>query len=127
MDNFPTFRSYGEYSSGNYGVNSMEFSLPNGVTFYYSYTTLIAFRSSLTGLRVMKNQWSTTTGKHLNWIDGGDKKSRLEPEQFEKELQAMLKHYGMQEPERCKECGEALYGLVRVHHHTNEAGQDVTA
>ena len=35
-------------------------------------------------LKVSQNQWSITTGKHLTWIDGGDKvkKLRLKPEEF---------------------------------------------
>lgn len=91
----PSFKSYGEYASSNYGVNSLMFSLPNGVTFYYSYTTLVAFRAPSIGLVVRQNDWSTTTGKHLNWIDGGDKKNRVTAEQFEERLAQMMKQNGM--------------------------------
>ena len=28
-------------------------------------------------LKVSENQWSVTTGRHLTWIDGGNKKARL--------------------------------------------------
>jgi len=50
---------------------------------YYSYTTPVALM--IDGhLKVSQNQWSITTGKHLTWIDGGDKvkKLRLKPEEF---------------------------------------------
>ena len=48
---------------------------------YYSYTTPIALE--IDGLlKVSQNQWSTTTAKHLNWIDDGNKKERLKPEEF---------------------------------------------
>ena len=52
---------------------------------YYSYTTPVALM--IDGhLKVSQNQWSITTGRHLTWIDGGDKvkKLRLKPEEFNK-------------------------------------------
>lgn len=91
----PTFTSYGEYASSNYGAHSLMFSLPNGVNFYYSYQTLVAFRSPFSGQVVMVNMHSTTTGKHLNWIDGGNKRQRVSPEVFEAKLQEMLEHYDL--------------------------------
>jgi hypothetical protein len=33
-------------------------------------------------LKVSENQWSVTTGRHLTWIDGGNKKARLKREEF---------------------------------------------
>lgn len=90
----PTFTSYGEYSSSNYGAHSLRFDLPNGVSFYYSYDTLVAFRSPFSGLVIMKNYWSTTTGKHLNWIHD-DKKLRIDREAFKIKLDEMLTHYGL--------------------------------
>ena len=45
-----------------------------------SSNTLIAFCSDK-GFFVRQNDWSTTTGKHLNWINT-DKKERLTSEQF---------------------------------------------
>ena len=36
-----------------------------------------------TGLVVRENNWGPTTGKHLNAIDGGDKKARLSADAFE--------------------------------------------
>jgi hypothetical protein len=31
---------------------------------------------------VSQNQWTITTAKHLSWIDNGNKKDRLKPEEF---------------------------------------------
>lgn len=54
-----------------------------GVTYWFSYETLVAFHVQGEGLpSVIQNQWGTTTAKHLNSIDGGHKPSRLTPEEF---------------------------------------------
>lgn len=89
----PTFKSYGEYTSSNYGAHSLMFRLPNGIEFYYSYQSLVAFYSTYSGWVVMQNMHSTTTGKHLNWIDKGNKKGRVTPQDFENKLQSMLEFY----------------------------------
>ena len=52
-----------------------------GMELYYSYKTLVAFRYN-GRLVVRENDWSTTTGKHLNLLDGGDKKSRVGAGEF---------------------------------------------
>jgi len=77
------FHNYGEYSSDNYGAHTLCFTDSRGNDFYYSYKTLVAFRGS-NGLVVHQNRWGTTTGKHLNWIDGGQKDSRVDNETFKK-------------------------------------------
>jgi hypothetical protein len=62
------------------------------VTFYMSYDTCIAFSSIPTGLVVHDNIWSTTTGAHLNTIDGGDllsKTKRVNAKQFAAKLAEM--------------------------------------
>jgi len=62
------------------------------VTFYMSYNTCVAFSSIPTGLVVHRNIWGTTTGAHLNAIDGGgigDKAKRLFPKEFEEKLAEM--------------------------------------
>jgi len=49
---------------------------------YYSYATPVAIKCQLTNTYfVAQNQWSSTTGKHLTWVDGGGahKKTRLNP------------------------------------------------
>jgi len=88
----PSIRSYGEYSSDNYGANSLSVQFED-FTLYYSYSTIVAFRDRQEGLIVHKNDWGTTTGKHLNWIDGGCKRTRLPHEEFQKKLQAMLERH----------------------------------
>ena len=48
---------------------------------YYSYTTPVALE--INGqLKVSENRWSITTGRHLTWIDGGNKKARLKRDEF---------------------------------------------
>ena len=101
-ENLPTISNYGYYSSDNYGSHSMKVSIPrtsdkkHGITLYYSYNTLVAFRgfinSEKQGLFVIKNYWGTTTGKHLNFIDGGDKKSRLTESDFIKLFNKALRN-----------------------------------
>lgn len=60
----------------------------HGLTIYFSYNTVVAFRGYVSeekrGLFVRKNTFSNTTGKHLNAIDGGNKKDRLNSEEFER-------------------------------------------
>jgi len=54
----------------------------NGTTYYFSYRTCIAFnRWDGRGPVVRENVWSTTTGKHLNYIDP-DKTTRVNLEVF---------------------------------------------
>jgi len=84
----PSFRSYGDYSSSNYGVNSMLFVDTKGREFYFSYKTLVAFRSLKTGLVCRKNEWGVTTGKHLNWIQP-DHKARVSSEEFDQLLETI--------------------------------------
>jgi hypothetical protein len=77
--------NYGQYDSGNYGAHTIYIDV-GSFTFYFSYQTCVAFNSPGMGLVVSENIWSTTTGKHLNWIQE-DKKRRIKNDEFE----AMLK------------------------------------
>ena len=86
----PSFSTYGNYSSSNYGAHALMFSTPSGDV-YFSYKTPVAFRTFKHGLRVRENSWGPTTGKHLNAIDGGAKKNRISGEQFERELAEAFK------------------------------------
>ena len=86
----PTFESYGKYSSSNYGAHTLVFSDAKGNKFYFSYETLVAFIGS-NGLVVRENNWGPTTGKHLNWIDGGNKKQRVNEEKFNQILHENFK------------------------------------
>lgn len=91
----PTVRNYGDYDSDNYGAHSLKVDLGR-FAIWYSYRTIIAFQ--LDGQRfVSENVWSTTTGKHLNWIDGGLKKGRLPYKEFTQKLQAALKSLNLSE------------------------------
>lgn len=76
--------NYGNYSSENYGFHSMGFTDAQGNDFYFSYDTLVAFAPRFGRKVVIKNYWGNTTGKHLNWIDGGDKANRVDQETFDK-------------------------------------------
>ncbi len=60
---------------------------------WFSYETIIAFRDerqSQRGTRVIVNYWYATTGKHLNYIDHGNKAARLDHEDFALELKQAL-------------------------------------
>lgn len=80
----PAFDSYGNYGSDNYGTNTLRFSV-DGTDYYYSYRTLVAVKRPGEPIIVHRNDWGPTTGKHLNWIDGGTpeaKRRRLNCEAF---------------------------------------------
>jgi len=86
--------NYGNYSSNNYGAHSLAFQLGD-VTVYFSYETPVAFKAPGHGLVVRENDWGNTTGKHLNWIDGGDHKNRLPGSEFEQ----LLKEVAGEDPD----------------------------
>lgn len=80
MYSLPTLFNYGENNQkNNCGVSV------NGVDYYFSYRTVVAFRSIETGLVCMKNHWGNTTGKHLNWIEP-DHSKRVSEKEFKKLL-----------------------------------------
>lgn len=86
--------NYGNYSSDNYGANSICIELGNK-KIYYSYETIVAFmgynsKGTYFGLTVSENCWGPTTGKHLNWIDGGRKDKRLSRDEFLRKLSEFL-------------------------------------
>tara|TARA_E500000305_G_C3817586_1_gene141350 strand:- start:10 stop:465 length:456 start_codon:yes stop_codon:yes gene_type:complete len=77
---------------------------------FYSYSTPIALR--IDGhLKVSENCWSVTTARHLTWIDGGNKKSRLKREDFQKLLD---EHKPQPKHDFLKTVGtmSALFGLM---------------
>ncbi len=87
MTNLPQFETYGNYSSGNYGVHALRFFDAEGNCFWFSYNTLVAFKH-IGGPRVVRsNDWGPTTGKHLNCIDGGDRETRVSGEVFAAQFQ----------------------------------------
>jgi len=61
---------------------------------YFSYETLIAFRSNKSGLVIRENNWSVTTGKHLNAVNP-DHSIRISDKYFNEELEALLRHLGL--------------------------------
>lgn len=79
----PKIETYGNYSSDNYGAHCLKVTLP-GLKVWLSYQTPIAFETDRFPRVVRENSWGPTTGKHLNAIDGGNKKSRVNSETFEK-------------------------------------------
>ena len=89
-----SIRNYGNYSSDNYGAHCLEVTIGD-LRLWFSYDTVIAFHSPGQSRKVRQNDWSSTTGKHLNWVDDGDKKSRLPGDEFERTLNATLKEYNL--------------------------------
>lgn len=67
----PTIRSYGRYTGDNYGIHCLIVTT-GPLTVWFSYRTMVAFQFDGYERVVCKNLWSRTTGKHLNWIDGGE-------------------------------------------------------
>lgn len=80
----PEFSTYGDYASDNYGAHALRFDIGR-LTIYFSYRTPVAFRHN-GRLHVRQNTWGPTTGKHLNWIDGGNKAGRISGAEFEELL-----------------------------------------
>ena len=75
---------------------------------YYSYSTPVALE--IDGiLKVSENQWSITTAKHLSWIDNGNKKDRLNKNDFN----LLLKEH-KPEPDFLKTVSmvSAMFGLM---------------
>lgn len=64
------------------------------LTLEFSYSTVIAFRGP-DDSAVSVNAWGPTTGKHINRIDGGNKKSRVERDEFTSRLNAQLDKLGL--------------------------------
>ena len=43
---------------------------------YYSYNTAVGVETPNNDLFISENVWSTTTGRHLTWIDGGSREAK---------------------------------------------------
>ena len=85
----PSFETYGNYSSSNYGANALRFNI-GLVTVWFSYNTPVAFTAPGMGKVVRQNEWGPTTGKHLNWIDGGTKRERVNGDEFVRLLEQAI-------------------------------------
>lgn len=94
MNSLPTINSYGNYSSDNYGVNSLRVDV-GPLTIWFSYQTPVAFQLDGKMRVVRENKWGVTTGKHLNWIDGGNRKERVGSDEFERRFDEVLKQCGL--------------------------------
>ena len=81
MGEFPSLWSYGRWGNGR---NCMAMRDSAGNEFYFSYQTMVAFRSAISReIICIKNYWRTTTGKHLNMIEPR-KDKRVDRETFDK-------------------------------------------
>ena len=94
MKKMISFRNENENSAGNF--NSVEIKW---VRFYFSYQTCVCIklREQFNGeywFAIQNQRWATT-GKHLNWFDGGDKKSRLTPEKFQEVYEEACRQIGI--------------------------------
>lgn len=70
MRNIPTI----DHPSGRWNFTRVTV---DGVTYWFSYVTCVAFnKHDGHGPVVRVNEWGPTTGKHLNYIDGGDKAAK---------------------------------------------------
>ncbi len=88
----PTISGYGQYSSDNYGLNCLRITIGD-LTLWFSYETVVAYYDFTDGKIVSENNWGPTTGKHLNWIDGGGDQARakrLPRDVFERQLTAAI-------------------------------------
>jgi hypothetical protein len=54
----------------------------NDFCFWFSYETIVAYRSPNGQIVCSENKWTKTTGKHLNEIEP-NKDKRIDPKQFE--------------------------------------------
>jgi len=85
----PSWEVYGNYKSGNYGAHALVFTIGH-LRVWFSYQTPVAFAVGNADPIVRRNGWGPTTGKHLNAIDGGNKKTRLPGDAFEAQLRGVL-------------------------------------
>ena len=107
---------------GNYSYNTSESYKKSraskwkddlGIIYYKSYSTFVAFEYPGHQLVVRYNVWSTTTGKHLNWISS--KKYRLPSDKFEAELKKVQgKSADYKAPDHLKTVGlvSAMFGIL---------------
>lgn len=96
MTTQPSIGSYMQHSSNNYGVNSLYFECGD-LRVYFSYQTPVAFWTPTTGIVCRENDWSATTGKHLNAIQP-KKSKRIVGRLFEEQLSVVVDRLGMSLP-----------------------------
>lgn len=64
------------------------------IDLYFSYETVVAFQLGGEDIVISENNWGTTTGKHLNWINT-DKSIRVSSEEFTKQLNDCMNKIGV--------------------------------
>lgn len=89
-----SIHTYGNYSGENYGAHCMRVGI-GSLSFWFSYDTVVAFSAPGKGMVVSENCWRSTTGKHLNAIDGGNKEGRLPRVKFEESLAETPKEHNL--------------------------------
>ena len=117
MEYIGTYGNYSHNTSESYQKSrASQWKDDLGIVYYKSYSTIVAFKAPGHQLVVRENDWATTTGKHLNWIDGGDvnaKKRRLPQSEFNKKLE---KARGQENkaPDHLKTVGlvSAMFGIL---------------
>jgi len=82
-----TISNYGECKKPQANTIAVQVG---AITYYFSYRTCVAIDAPGIGLVVRENVWGPTTGKHLNWIDGGARASRLGAEAFQEKLEMAI-------------------------------------
>jgi hypothetical protein len=88
--------NYGNYRPDNNRTKCMKIHI-GSLTLWFSYRTIVAFKDEnvCNVIIVSENAWTRATGKHLNWIDGGDKKSRLPRKTFEELMYKCLEEHDL--------------------------------
>ncbi len=82
----PTISNYGQGNTQR--PNTIRVDI-GPMTVWFSYETPVAFNLDHNRNATCRNQWGPTTGKHLNWIDGGGKgavAARLPKAEFDRAL-----------------------------------------
>jgi hypothetical protein len=77
------------YCQNTTAINALRVSV-GAVDVYFSYRTPVAYSLDGAPPTVRRNEWGPTTGKHLNAIDDGDKRSRVDVDTFQAGLRAAL-------------------------------------
>lgn len=96
-----TIETYGDYTSDAYGVHTLKVTVQKGnggVVFYYSYETIVAIEWGGFNSAVSENVWGPTTGRHINWLDNGNKNARLPREEFEEKVKEVCEFYEIEPP-----------------------------
>ena len=114
MEYIGTYGNYSYNTSGSYQKSrASKWKDDLGIIYYKSYSTIVAFEYPGHQLVVRDNVWSTTTGKHLNWISS--KKYRLPSDKFEAELKKVQgKSADYKAPDHLKTVGlvSAMFGIL---------------